>query len=69
MRIRPRLQCLEQRAAASRPARDTDIAEIWIPDNGRDGVWPGRYLCEGTQNVLIIYETKDELLPVGETPP
>lgn len=56
MRIRSRLQRLEQRAAASRPAGDADIVEIWIPDDGRGGLPPGRYPCPNGNAVLIIYE-------------
>lgn len=56
MRIRSRLQRLEQRAAASRRAGDAQAVEIWIPYDGRGGLLPGRYPCEGTPNVLIIYE-------------
>jgi hypothetical protein len=66
MRIRHRLQCLEQRAAASRPAGDAEVVEIWIPDNGRGGLPPGRYPCEGTQNVLIIYEPTESFSPLCE---
>jgi len=56
MRIRHRLQRLEQRASARRQATVADVVEIWIPDNGRDGRLAGRYPCEGTPNVVIIYE-------------
>jgi hypothetical protein len=68
MRIRHRLQWLEQRASNRRAAEDVDGVEIWLPDNGRGGLPPGRYPCEGTQNVLIIYDPKDKALPVGGIP-
>ena len=67
MRIRTRLQRLEQRAAAGRRAGDADAVEIWIPDNSRGGLPPGRYPCEGTQTVLIIYEPT-ATPPIGEIP-
>ena len=56
MRIRTRLQRLEQRASADRLAGDTEAVEIWLPDNRRGSPPPGRYPCPGTQTVLIIYE-------------
>lgn len=56
MRIRHRLQRLEQRAWASPAKEDGEVVEIWLPDNGRGGLPPGRYPCEGTQTVLVIYE-------------
>jgi hypothetical protein len=65
MRIRHRLQRLEQRAAARRLATDVQPVEIWIPDDGRNGRLAGRYPCEGTQNVLVIYEPTPPP-PLGE---
>ena len=56
MRFRYRLQRLEQRVAASRPAGDAEVVEIWIPYDGRGDPPPGRYPIKGTQNVMIIYE-------------
>ncbi|HEY7159183.1 MAG TPA: hypothetical protein VH575_34885 [Gemmataceae bacterium] len=56
MRIRHRLQRLEQRAAARRRATEVEAVEIWIPDDGRNGRSAGRYPCEGTPNVVVIYE-------------
>lgn len=69
MRIRKRLRRLEQRAAAIRPTGDADVVEIWIPDDSRGGLPPGRYPCERTHSVLIIYEPQDELPSVRETSP
>ena len=67
MRIRTRLQRLEQRAAAGRRAGDADAVEIWIPDNHRGRLPPGRYPWEGTQTALIIYEPT-ATPPSGEIP-
>jgi len=69
MRIRSRLQRLEQRSAASRPAGDAEVVEIWIPYDGRGDSPPGRYPCDGTPNVLIIYEATDEPVSSGEALP
>lgn len=69
MRIRHRLQRLEQRVSAGRQTGDADGVEIWIPANGRGGLPPGRYPCEGTPNVLVIYEPQDELPPARESLP
>jgi hypothetical protein len=56
MRIRNRLRLLEQRASAARLAGDVETVEIWLPNNGRGGLPPGRYPGAGTPTVLIIYE-------------
>ena len=68
MRVRHRLQCLEQRAAARRLAADVEVVEIWIPDDGRNGRLSGRYPCEGSPNVVVIYEAT-ATLPLEEAPP
>jgi hypothetical protein len=65
MRMRTRLQRLEQHASVARAGGDTDVVEIWIPDDGRGGLPPGRYPCKGTQNVLVIYEPTPAS-PLGE---
>jgi hypothetical protein len=65
MRIRTRLQPLEQWASVARAGEDTDVVEMWIPDDGRGGRPPGRYPCEGTQNMLIICEPTPAS-PLGE---
>lgn len=66
MRIRRRLKRLEQRASTVRAAGDKERVEIWLPDNGRGGSPPGRYPCEGTQTVLIIYEPTEKGSAVAE---
>jgi hypothetical protein len=38
MRIRNRLQRLEQRAAVYRAEGDADVVEIWVPYDGRGGI-------------------------------
>ena len=68
MRIRSRLQRLEQRAAASRPASDVEVVEIWLPDDGRNGPLAGRYPCAGTPTVVVIYDPT-ATSPVGEAQP
>jgi hypothetical protein len=69
MRIRTRLQLLEELASAYRSAADVASVEIWLPDNGRGGPPPGRYPCEGTQNALVIYDPAETLPPVAEALP
>ena len=41
MRIRTRLQLLEEIAAALGPIGEDAAVEIWLPDNGRGGPPPG----------------------------
>jgi hypothetical protein len=67
MRIRNRLQRLEQRAAAYRAEGDADVVEIWVPYDGRGGDPPGRYPCQGGRAVVIIYDPT-ETPPMGEKP-
>jgi hypothetical protein len=69
MRIRTRLQLLEELVLAVRPAVDVAVVEIWLPDNGRGGPPPGRYPCAGSQNVLVIYDPAKTLPPAAEALP
>jgi hypothetical protein len=68
MRIQTRLRHLERCVDADRVREDSEEVEIWLPDSGRGGLPPGRYPCEGTQTVLIIYEPSTTP-PLGEAPP
>ena len=63
MRLQSRLQRLERRADADRVGEASEVVEIWLPDNGRGGLPPGRYPCPGSNAVLIIYE------PTAASPP
>jgi hypothetical protein len=69
MRIRIRLQQLEELASAGGLAGDVAGVEIWLPDNGRGGLPPGRYPCKGRHNALIIYDPAVTLPPVAEALP
>jgi hypothetical protein len=69
MRIRTRLQLLEELVLALRPAVDVAVVEIWLPDNGRGGRSPGRYPCAGSRNVLVIYDPTKTIPPVAEALP
>jgi hypothetical protein len=33
--------------------------EIWMPNNHRDGVEPGRYRCSGGHTVLVIFQPEE----------
>jgi hypothetical protein len=65
MRIRTRLRRLERRVDADRVREDFASVEIWLPENGRGGLPPGRGPCEGTQTVLVLYEPTTTP-PLGE---
>jgi hypothetical protein len=69
MRIRTRLQLLEEIASARGTTGDVAAVEIWIPDNRRGGPPPGRYPCGRTQNVLVIYDPTKPLPPAAEVLP
>jgi hypothetical protein len=64
MRLRSRVQRLECRVAG-RGGDDNERVEFWFPENGRDGVAPGRYPMLGGRAVLVIYASEQDW-SVGE---
>lgn len=44
MRLQNRLRRLERRAGADHVREVSEAVEIWLPENGRVGLPPGRYI-------------------------
>jgi hypothetical protein len=69
MRIRARLELLEELATALGLDEDVAPAEIWMPYTGRGDPLPGRHPCPGSRCVLVIYDPAKTVPPVAEALP
>ncbi len=69
MRIRARLELLEELVMVLGPDEDIAAAEFWMPYNGRGDPLPGRHSCPGSHCVLVIYDPATTAPPVAEALP
>jgi hypothetical protein len=66
MRVRARLQRLERRGLPGGAEGQAPPAEVWMPENGRDGRPPGRYPGPGSSAVLVIYQAEESAPGEGD---